>query len=173
MNVPRRPRDGPLQVINMSHRPGTRPSGASSVMEPERFHQRNSCSACLSPSVSKTPQGRQAAFQRAIPRAVLLPESFRGRCSFGASIKPVSPAGVIWFLVACHMATGLMIRCLYAESTSATSPYTKVKTVIPHPGRFCRRPHRAGSRLELPLAEPGKKRREQWKNSPQDCHWGW
>src|SRR5215510_7908051 len=52
-----------------------------------------------------------AAFQSALPPAVLLPESFRGGCSFGAApIRATSPAGV-------HTAPSVYHRVgLYAKS---------------------------------------------------------
>ena len=63
---------------------------APSVAVPERFHDRGWNRARLPPSVSHTGYGRLAAFQSAIPLAVLWPESFRGGCSFGAGRADLS-----------------------------------------------------------------------------------
>lgn len=48
----------------------------------------------VTPSVNVTRQSG-AAFQKFITCAVLLPESFRGGCSFGASTKRALPRGIM------------------------------------------------------------------------------
>ena len=55
--------------------------------------------AAYSFGVRPSLMGSSAAFQSALPPAVLLPESFRGGCSFGAALPDLgqgatSPAGV-------------------------------------------------------------------------------
>src|SRR5205814_10096344 len=67
-----------------------RPNLAPSVVDPERFTSAagEPCPG-LTPSVSRRTLCPAAAFQSALPPAVLLPESFRGGCSFGAARSEV------------------------------------------------------------------------------------
>src|SRR5438132_13929638 len=73
-----------------------RPNLAPSVVDPERFTSAaGEPRPGLTPSVSCRNLLPAAAFQSALPPAVLLPESFRGGCSFGAArFRATSPAGV-------------------------------------------------------------------------------
>src|SRR5438067_9458863 len=70
------------------HGRNPRPGDAPSVVDPERFTAADPPSGSrprLTPSVSDPARWPAAAFQSALPPAVLLPESFRGGCSFGAA----------------------------------------------------------------------------------------
>src|SRR5437763_8051675 len=79
-----------------------RPGDPPSVVDPERFTAADPPSGSwprLTPSVSDPARWPAAAFQSALPPAVLSPESFRGGCSFGAAHPGLhqgatSPAGV-------------------------------------------------------------------------------
>src|SRR5215469_5557276 len=80
-----------------SDRADAKTSGlAPSVVDPERFTATEAePRPGLTPSVSGRRLVPAAAFQSALPPAVLLPESFRGGCSFGAAPhRATSPAGV-------------------------------------------------------------------------------
>ena len=82
---------------------GLRPGDAPSVVDPERF---TSAGRIMRPGrglllrcAAQAATARPAAFQSALPPAVLLPESFRGGCSFGAA--PPIKSGARPLLRAC------------------------------------------------------------------------
>jgi hypothetical protein len=54
---------------------------------------------------------RRVAFQKFITFAVLLPESFRGGCSFGAD-KSISPAKDLVLAIVARLAADGMLRCI-------------------------------------------------------------
>src|SRR5690349_15280494 len=74
---------------------GLRPGDAPSVVGPERFTAAGAHSgeraAAYSFGVRASPSDSPAAFQSALPPAVLLPESLRGGCSFGAALLTFWP----------------------------------------------------------------------------------
>src|ERR1700736_6765509 len=79
---------GAAAAARVTHTPPTertpeRPIAAPSVVDPERFTRTTAQAAARAYSFGE--RGLPAAFQSALPPAVLLPESFRGGCSFGAA----------------------------------------------------------------------------------------
>ncbi len=94
----RQQRPGPRACLRQSGR--VRVPIAPSVVDPERFTG-PALSTGLGLLLRRAAglRGPAAAFQSALPPAVLLPESFRGGCSFGAAFpipigEAASPAGV-------------------------------------------------------------------------------
>ena len=85
----------------------------------------------LTPSVSGGASTPAAAFQSALPPAVLLPESFRGGCSFGAAPDIARP---------------LLRACIQRHPCSTLLPRAPSCFVSPTPSSFRNGPQEAVSR---------------------------